>query len=123
MTRPHLPSPLSLATLLLVALLAALPARAIKFQLTADRYPTAKCVWNAAHDNALVIVTANVSPGENMRVDVEIIDSSAKKNQYLHKKGIIGETRLAVTTHADGEVGVCFKNYLSAGASHASIAR
>jgi hypothetical protein len=99
------------------------PARAIKFQLPASRFPSAKCVWNAAHDNALVIVTANVSPGENMRVDVEIVDSSAKKNVYLHKRGIVGETRLAVTTHAEGEVGVCFKNYLSSGSSLREIVR
>jgi hypothetical protein len=115
MTRPRLP--LSIAGWLVLVLLTSLPVHAIKFQLSADRFPTAKCIWNAAHDNALVIVTANVSPGENMRVDVEIVDSSPKKNVYLHKKGIVGETRLAVTTHAEGEVGVCFKNYLSQGAS------
>jgi len=62
--------------------------------------------------NALVIVTANVGPGTNQRVDIEIIDSSPQKNVYLNKKDIKGETRLAVTSHADGEVGVCFKNYL-----------
>jgi p24 family protein delta-1 len=109
------PSSLSLAGWLLVALLVTLPTRAIKFQLPAARFPSAKCVWNQAHDNSLVIVTANVSPGDNMRVDVEIVDSSEKKNVYLHKRGIVGETRLAVTTHAEGEVGVCFRNYLSSG--------
>jgi len=50
-------------------------------------------------------------------VDVEIVDSSPQKNVYLSKKNIKGETRLAVTTHAEGEVGVCFKNYLSKGVS------
>jgi hypothetical protein len=34
---------------------------------------------------------------------------------YLHKKNINGETRLAITAHADGEVGVCFKNHLDHG--------
>lgn len=67
--------------------------------------------------NALVIVTANVGPGQGQRVDVEIIDSSPQKNVYLHKKGINGETRLAVTSHSEGEVGVCFKNHLDHGAS------
>ncbi len=65
--------------------------------------------------NALVIVTANVAPGLNQRVDIEIIDSSPQKNVYLHKKNINGETRLAITAHADGEVGVCVKNYLDQG--------
>jgi hypothetical protein len=63
-----------------------------------------------------VIVTANVGPGANQRVDIEILDSSPEKNVYLHKKNINGETRLAITSHAEGEVGVCFKNYIDPGA-------
>lgn len=93
-------------------LLQSSPANAIKFSLQAYRYPPGKCIWNPAHPNALVIVTANVSPGGGQRVDVEIVDSGPQKNVYLSKKGINGETRLAITTHSDGEVGVCFRNYL-----------
>jgi hypothetical protein len=118
----HALSSRTLAAWLLFALALALPANAIKFNLPAARFPSAKCVWNAAHDNALVIVTANVSPGEHMRVDVEIVDSSPKKNVYLHKRGIDGETRLAITTHSDGEVGVCFRNYLATG-KHTCVTR
>jgi len=36
---------------------------------------------------------------------------------YLSKRGIKGETRLAITTHSEGEVGVCLKNYLEGGGS------
>ncbi len=60
----------------------------------------------------LVIVTANVGPGPDQRTDIEIVDSSPKRNVYLSKRNIKGETRLAVTTHADGEVGVCLWNHL-----------
>ncbi|EIN08309.1 hypothetical protein PUNSTDRAFT_68398 [Punctularia strigosozonata HHB-11173 SS5] len=105
---------MKLASLFLALSLTALPAHAIKFSLAGYRYPPAKCIWNAAHENALVIVTANVGEGAGQRVDVEIIDSSPKKNVYLSKKNIKGETRLAVTTHADGEVGVCLRNWLNA---------
>jgi hypothetical protein len=105
-----------LLTLLAVLFLTPPPASAIKFALPAQRYPSAKCIWNAAHMNALVIVTANVGPGAHQRVDIEIVDSSPQKNVYLHKKGVKAETRLAVTSHAEGEVGVCFKNYLDSGA-------
>jgi hypothetical protein len=105
-----------LLTLLAVFFLAH-PTSAIKFTLQAHRYPPTKCIWNAAHLNALVIVTANVGPGPNQRVDIEIIDSSPQKNVYLHKKNINGETRLAITAHSEGEVGVCFKNHLDHGAS------
>lgn len=90
------------------------PTSAIKFVLPAQRYPPPKCIWNTAHDNSLVVVTANVSPGEFQRVDIEIVDSSPKRNVYLSKKGIKSESRLAFTTHSEGEVGVCFKNYLEA---------
>ncbi|RXW15209.1 hypothetical protein EST38_g10641 [Candolleomyces aberdarensis] len=85
---------------------------AIKFSMSASRYPNAKCIWNSAHENQLVIVTANVGKGQNQRMDIEIVDSSSSKNVYLSKKGIKGETRLAITTHAEGEVGVCLKNYV-----------
>ncbi|KAJ7064741.1 emp24/gp25L/p24 family/GOLD-domain-containing protein [Mycena amicta] len=103
----------TLAALFLLLSLALVPStHAIKFSLPPARFPGTKCIWNPAHNNALVIVTANVGPGEHQRVDVEIIDSSPQKNVYLSKRNINGETRLAVTSHADGEVGVCFKNYL-----------
>jgi|ERR1700733_4075671 p24 family protein delta-1 len=101
--------------LFLSFLLQPLLISAIKFNLQSYRFPPAKCIWNAAHPNTLVIVTANVGPGESQRVDVEILDSSPQKNVYLRKKGINGETRLAITTHADGEVGVCFRNYMDSG--------
>jgi len=98
---------------LLVCSLQVTQIHAIKFALQAYRFPSSKCIWNAAHTNALVIVTANVGPGGGQRVDIEIIDSSPERNVYLSKKDIKGETRLAVTAHIEGEVGVCFKNHLS----------
>jgi len=91
-----LASQLLLCTIIL--LLQPSPTNAIKFNLQSHRYPPQKCIWNPAHSDALVIVTANVGPGEGQRVDVEIVDSSPQKNKYLSKKGINGETRLAVTT-------------------------
>ncbi|KAF7325660.1 Protoporphyrinogen oxidase [Mycena kentingensis (nom. inval.)] len=103
----------TLAALFVFLSLALLPStHAIKFTLAPYRFPASKCIWNPAHNNALVIVTANVGPGPNQRVDIEIIDSSGQKNVYLSKRNINAETRLAITTHAEGEVGVCFKNFL-----------
>ncbi|EKM77422.1 hypothetical protein AGABI1DRAFT_115326 [Agaricus bisporus var. burnettii JB137-S8] len=98
----------------LFSLVALVPQQAlgIKFSLPAYRYPSSKCIWNAAHPDTLVIVTANVVIGQNQRVDIEIVDSSPQKNVYLSKRGIKAETRLAITTHGEGEVGVCLKNYL-----------
>ena len=115
MARSQLYSIFSLPLLLLPLILQSTPTHAIKFALPANRYPQPKCIWNAAHTNTLVIVTANVGPGANQRVDVEIVDSSPKNNVYLAKKGIKGEARLAITTHSEGEVGVCFKNHIEGG--------
>jgi hypothetical protein len=43
---------------------------------------------------------------------MEILDGSGSRNVYQMKKGIKGETRMAITTHADAELGVCFGNVL-----------
>lgn len=102
-------------SLLFFLLSFAFPSYSVKFNLPAYRWPQKKCLWNPAHDNTLVIVTANVSPGPGQHTDIEIVDSSPQKNVYLRKKGIKAETRLAVTTHSEGEVGVCFYNYLDKG--------
>jgi len=96
--------------LLAIALSSISGAAAIKFSMKPSRFPAPKCIWNSVRDNQLVIVTANVGPGVNQRMDIEIIDSSPSKNVYLNKRGIKGETRLAITTHVEGEVGVCLKN-------------
>jgi hypothetical protein len=111
------PAFMSSFCLLFLSLIALLPlqAVAIKFQLPAQRYPPQKCIWHPVHTNTLVIVTANVGPGKHQRVDIEIMDSSPQKNIYLSKRDVSGETRLAITTHAEGEVGVCLTNTIPAG--------
>lgn len=103
---------LSLFFSLILVSLVSLPVYSIKFELPASRYPQHKCVWNAAHKNTLVIVTAVVSPGNSQRIDIDIIDRGDEGNVYLSKKNITGETRLAITSHAEGDVGACFKNHL-----------
>lgn len=47
-------------------------------------------------------------------MDLEIVDGSVHRNVYQSKKGITGETRIAITTHNDADLGVCFSNALSA---------
>jgi len=108
-------------SLLLLLLSFTLPSYAVKFNLPAYRWPQKKCLWNPVHDNTLVIVTANIGPGPGQRTDVEIIDSSPQPNVYLRKQGIKAETRLAITTHSEGEVGVCFYNYLEQGVPESEV--
>ena len=42
-------------------------------------------------------------------------ESTLKPSIRHNKRGINGEARLAVTIHEEGEVGVCFKNYIIEG--------
>lgn len=113
MTRLWSPSRCLCAFLLTTLVLFTSPTQAIKFEIEAYKYPPAKCVWNAVHNGDLVIVTANVGPGDGQRVDIEIVDSSPEKNVYLNKRGITGEARFAITAHTEeGDVGVCFRDYL-----------
>ncbi|KAH9852357.1 emp24/gp25L/p24 family/GOLD-domain-containing protein [Lenzites betulinus] len=102
--------------LLLVALVLCLgqSALAIKFNLPATRYPPSKCIWNSVTPGALVIITANVGPGEGQRLDIEVVDSSDHRNVYLNKKNISGEKRFAITAHTEDDIGVCFRNYIEA---------
>lgn len=46
---------------------------------------------------------------------MEIIDGSNHRNIYQSKRNIQGETRMAITTHADADLGVCFTNTLDRG--------
>lgn len=63
-------------------------------------------------DTLVVISVSAPLEGPMQRVDMEIVDGSGSRNIYQSKKGIKGETRMAITTHADADLGVCFKNYL-----------
>ena len=68
-------------------------------------------------------MTANVGPGAKQRIDISVVDGSQHKNVYLSKRDINGETRLAVTSHAHGDVGVCFTNTLDSSKSKIAITR
>jgi len=86
--------------------------KAVKFIIPAAHAPVQKCIWNYAMSDTLVVITANVETGSGQRVDMEVMDGSAHRNVYQNKRGLSGETRMAITTHADADLGVCFKNYL-----------
>src|ERR1700749_827479 len=107
---------LPLPVLLLVVASITWQTAAIKFNLPAIRNPTPKCISNPVHDGDLVIVSVIVDaedsslPANSQRVDIQVTDSSPKRNVYLSKKNINGEKRFAVTSHAEGEVLVCFQN-------------
>lgn len=112
----NMPSPLSVSLLLLVTLLVTfspLSSLAVKFDLTAAHAPVSKCLWNYAGQDTLVVISVSAPvAGTLQRLDMEVVDGSGSRNVYQSKKGIKGETRMAITTHADADLGVCFKNTL-----------
>lgn len=104
-----------LAAFVAVVALCCLPAAsAVKFSLTAHHNPTPKCLWNYAMADTLVVISVSAPiQGNNMqRLDMEVVDGSKSRNTYQSKRGLKGETRMAVTTHADADLGVCFRNVL-----------
>lgn len=97
--------------------------QAVKFDVQASASPALKCIWNYAMADTLVVITANVEKGGlgNQRVDMEIIDGSNHRNIYQTKRNVMGETRIAITTHADADLGVCFRNHLDNSESGARV--
>lgn len=68
--------------------------------------------------DTLVVITANVEGSDNkQKVDMSVLDGSSHSNIYQTKKNMRGETRMAITTHADADLGICFTNTLDPGLS------
>lgn len=89
-------------------------AHAIKFELESARNAKPFCIWNYAMADTLAIISINVVPREEFTaaeqsVDVKVVDRT-HHNVYLSKKGMEGETRLAINTHYDADLGVCIVN-------------
>ncbi|GAA5985795.1 hypothetical protein JCM5350_005286 [Sporobolomyces pararoseus] len=102
----------SLKSLTLLSLLLPLVS-AVKFSLQASHNPTPKCLWNYAMSDTLVVISVSAPMAGNLqRLDMEVVDGSSSRNTYQSKRGLKGETRMAITTHADADLGVCFKNVL-----------
>lgn len=89
--------------------------RAIKFELPSSRQPKPVCIWNYALRDTLAIISINVVPRDEstasaQSIDVKVIDRT-HHNVYLNKKNLTDETRLAINTHHDADLGVCLSNH------------
>ncbi|KAI9784328.1 MAG: vesicle coat component [Geoglossum umbratile] len=87
---------------------------ALKFDLQA--FPKGhheRCVRNFVARDTLVVVTAIVSgtKGDGQAVNIHIKD--AVGNDYGRPRDVIGESRMAFTSHADSAFDVCFENVLT----------
>lgn len=87
---------------------------AIKFELESSRHPKPLCIWNYALADTLAIISINVVPRDertaaDQSINVKVIDRT-HHNIYLNKMNLVGETRLAINTHHDADLGVCILN-------------
>ncbi|KAF8458167.1 emp24/gp25L/p24 family/GOLD-domain-containing protein [Terfezia claveryi] len=125
-------APLYQHFLLLLSILACLSA-ALKFEIQAQPSGVRpRCIRNFVAKDTLVVVTATVSgtKGDGQRVNIleghwwtirnreltaglQIRDGLG--NDYGRPKNVVGESRTAFTSHADGAFDVCFENILDDG--------
>jgi len=99
-------------------------ANALKFDVEAFSRGDKKgerCIRNFVAKDTLVVVTATVDgfKGDGMVVNMHIKD--AVGNEYGKPKDVVGEQRMAFTSHADASFDVCFENNFSGtkGVKHA----
>ena len=106
----------SLLSLLLLPLLISL-VHGLKFDIAAHtgHAPThQRCIRNFVQRETLVVVTAIVDGqrGDGQVLNMWITDTEG--NEYGRAKDVVGERRMAFTSHADAAFDVCFENQLNA---------
>jgi len=102
--------------LLLLLSLFTFLSTALKFEIQAQPSGVRpRCIRNFVARDTLVVVTATVSgtKGDGQRVNIHIRDGLG--NDYGRPKNVVGESRTAFTSHADGAFDVCFENILDDG--------
>ncbi|RPA96530.1 hypothetical protein L873DRAFT_1829368 [Choiromyces venosus 120613-1] len=115
---------LSISSLFLLTVsLFSIVSSALKFDLTAQqRGHRQRCIRNFVAKDTLVVVTATVSGvrGDGQQVNIHIRD--AVGNEYGRPKDVVGEARMAFTSHADSAFDVCFENNIEDG-RHSGLTR
>lgn len=118
-------------------------AEALKFDIQAYSKGDKKgerCIRNFVGKDTLVVVTATVGgyKGDGMKVDMHVSANlqaeirlncmlivcwqikDAVGNEYGRPKDVVGEQRMAFTSHADASFDVCFTNEYS-GCAHSLV--
>ncbi|KAL0639391.1 vesicle coat component [Maublancomyces gigas] len=107
----------SMPSLLVLAVsLFSVVGSALKFDLAAEPVGhRQRCIRNFVATDTLVVVTATVSghKGDGQQVNIHIRD--ALGNEYGRPKDVVGEARMAFTSHANAAFDVCFENNLDSG--------
>ncbi|KAF8243177.1 hypothetical protein K440DRAFT_614054 [Wilcoxina mikolae CBS 423.85] len=92
-------------------------ASALKFDIAAlpKNSHKPRCIRNYVSKDTLVVVTVTASgqKGDGQTLNIHIKDTVG--NEYGKSKDVVGETRMAFTSHADAAFDVCFENTLTEG--------
>ncbi|MCJ1250734.1 vesicle coat component [Trapelia coarctata] len=111
---PSLPRTSFASVLSWLALLSV--ACSLKFDLHAHSGSSGKyqrCIRNFVSRETLVVVTATIGGTKGDGQVVNMLIKDTQDNEYGKPKDVIGETRLAFTSHTDSAFDVCFENILT----------
>ncbi|KAI3406192.1 ERV25 [Candida oxycetoniae] len=89
-------------------------ASALHMEIPALANPHPVCIRDFVQENQMVVVNVYTDgyKGDNQRLDMKITDSVG--NTYATRKNIVGNVKLAFTSHNNAAVDICFKNYQEA---------
>ncbi|KAG7665765.1 ERV25 [[Candida] subhashii] len=73
--------------------------------------PQPVCIRDFVAENQMVVVNIKTDgrKGDGQRLDLKITDSVG--NEYRNKKDILGEVKVAFTSHNNAAFDICFTNY------------
>lgn len=84
---------------------------ALHMEIPALPNPQPVCIRDFVAENQMVVVNIKTDgrKGDGQRLDLKITDSVG--NEYRNKKDILGEVKVAFTSHNNAAFDICFTNY------------
>lgn len=84
---------------------------ALHMEIPALPNPQPVCIRDFVAENQMVVVNIKTDgrKGDGQRLDLNITDSVG--NEYRNKKDILGEVKVAFTSHNNAAFDICFTNY------------
>lgn len=86
-------------------------ANALHMEVPALPNPTPVCIRDFVQGDQMVVVNVFTDgyKGDGQRLDMRVTDSLG--NLYATRKNVVGETKVAFTSHNNAAVDICFSNH------------
>lgn len=96
---------------------------ALQLEVEAKLSPQPVCIRDFVSEGQLVVINikTNGRSGDGQKLDLRIFDSVG--NEHRKKSNIVGEVRVAFTSHHNAAFDVCFTNTLESRWTHHTLAR